>query len=202
MRLSLAMSLGLTSCVLAPEGTPEERARLDANSALFEPQVETRQLPELPGQADWRAVLHRAFLANGDLESAYFEWKAALARIDQAATWPNSNVAVSFSYMFSPEQMKFWDRTTIGVGFDPSVNLSLPIKVQTAGQIALEAARQAAEKFRAVKFDLQRKVLSAYLDLALVEEKIRIERDNLTLLKLLIDSAASRAQAGGPLQDL
>jgi len=198
----MAMLLGLTGCVLVPEGTPEERAKLDANSALFEPQVETRQLPELPAQAEWRAVLHRAFLANGELESAYFEWKAALARIDQAATWPNSNVAVSFSYMFSPEQMKFWDRTTIGVGFDPSVNLSLPIKVQTAGEIALEAARQAAERFRAIKFDLQRKVLSAYLDLALAEEKIRIERDNLTLLKLLSDSAADRAQAGGPLQDL
>ena len=118
MRLSMAMSLGLTGCALVPEGTPEERAKLDANSAVFEPQVETRQLPELPAQADWRAVLHRAFLANGDLESAYFEWKAALARVYQAATWPNSNVAVSFSYMFSPEQMKFWDRTTIGVGFD------------------------------------------------------------------------------------
>ena len=167
------MSLGLTGCALVPEGTPEEHAKLGANSAPFEPQVETRQLPELPAQADWRAVLHRAFLANGDLESAYFEWKAALARVYQAATWPNSNVAVSFSYMFSPEQMKFWDRTTIGVGFDPSVNLSLPIKVQTAGEIALEAARQAAERFRAVKFDLQRRVVSAYLDLALVSDALR-----------------------------
>ena len=154
------MFLGLNSCVLAPDGTREEHAKLTANSPLFEPPIEKRQLPEVPAQVDWRAALQRAFLANGELESAYFEWKAALTRIVQASTWPNSNVAVSFSYMFSPEKMKFWDRATIGVGFDPSVTLSLPIKIETAGEVALEAARQAAEKFRAIKFDLQRRVLS------------------------------------------
>jgi cobalt-zinc-cadmium efflux system outer membrane protein len=198
----LAIVMGLTGCVLAPQGTMEEHAKLDETAPHFEPPVETRDLPVLPAPASWRDVLHRAFLANGELESAYFEWKAALARIDQVATWPNTNVAVNFSYMFSRENMKFWDRTTIGAGFDPSMNLSLPIKVQTAGEVALEAARQAAERFRAVKFDLQRKILSAYLDLVLTEEKIRIERDNLKLLGLVRDSAAFRVQSGGPQQDL
>lgn len=200
--LGLVGGLVASGCVLAPQGTLEEQAKLDAASPTYETPVEARPLPKLNGQVRWRDVLHRAFLANGELESAYFEWKAAFARIDQAATWPNSNVAVSFSYMFSPENMKAWDRTTIGVGFDPSMNLSLPIKVEKAGEVALEGARQAGERLRALKFELQRKVLSAYLDLALTEEKIRIERDNLTLLKLLTDSAVSRGQTGGPLQDL
>ena len=198
----LALSVALAGCTLAPPGTMEEQAKVERLSTLFEPPLDPDQLPRLPVRTGWRAVLHRAFLANGELRSAYFEWKAALARIDQAATWPNSNVALSFSYMFSAEQMKAWDRTTIGLGFDPSMNVSLPIKVQTAGLVALDAARQAGEKFRAVKFDLQRKVLSMYLDLALAEEKIRIDRQNLALLKLVSESASSRAQAGGPLQDL
>jgi outer membrane protein, heavy metal efflux system len=135
-------------------------------------------------------------------ESSYFEWKAAFARIDQVATWPNINVALSFGYMFSPGNMKTWDRTTIGAGFDSSMNLSLPVKTRTAGKVALDAAREAGDRFRAVKFDLQRRVLEAYLDLALTEELIRIERDNLTFLKLLSDSASDRAEAGGPMQDL
>jgi len=205
MGLGFMVFMGLSGCVLAPQGTLDEQAKLGVASPLFEPPVETRDLPDLPAlpaQASWRDVLHRAFLANGELESAYFEWKAALARIDQVATWPNTNVAVNFSYMFSRENMKFWDRTTIGAGFDPSMNLSLPIKVQTAGEVALEAARQAAERFRATKFDLQRRVLSAYLDLALTEEKIRIERDNLKLLGLVRESAGFRVQSGGPQQDL
>ena len=196
------MGAGLAGCVLAPPGLTDEHAQLIRASLPFEPRIETRELPDLPAVADWHAILSRAFLANGELESSYFEWKAAFTRIDQAATWPNSNVAISFSYMFSPGNMKAWNRTTIGAGFDPSMNLSLPIKVRTAGKVALDAAREAGDRFRAVKFDLQRKVLAAYLDLALTDELIRIERDNLSFLKLLSDSAADRAEAGGPMQDL
>ncbi len=202
LAVGVAIGLGLAGCVLAPQGAQQQRASLRLAAPPFEPRLEARQLPALPAAADWRDVLSRAFLANGELESAYFEWKAALARIDQAATWPNSNVALSFSYLFSPGSMKSWNRTTFGAGFDPAMDLSLPVKVRAAGQVALDAAREAGEKFRAIKFELQRKVLSAYLDLSLTEELIRIERENLKLLELLSDSAADRAQAGGPLQDL
>jgi outer membrane protein TolC len=187
---------------LAPHGTRDEQAKLNSASPPFEPRIEARQIPELPAVATWQDVLSRAFLANGELESSYFEWKAAFTRIDQVATWPNSNVALSFGYLFSPGNMKAWDRTTIGAGFDPSMNLSLPVKTRTAGKVALDAAREAGDRFRAVKFGLQRRVLEAYLDLALTEELIRIERDNLTFLKLLSDSASDRAEAGGPMQDL
>jgi len=188
--------------VLAPHGTRDEQAKLNTASPPFEPRIEGRQIPPLPAVATWQDVLSRAFLANGELESSYFEWKAAFTRIDQVATWPNTNVALSFGYMFSPGNMKTWDRTTIGAGFDQSMNLSLPVKTRTAGKVALHAAREAGDRFRAVKFDLQRRVLEAYLDLALTEEFIRIERDNLTFLKLLSDSASDRAEAGGPMQDL
>jgi outer membrane protein, heavy metal efflux system len=194
--------MGLSGCVLAPRGAGDEQAKLDAASPPFEQRIEARQIPELPAVATWQDVLSRAFLANGELESSYFEWRAAFTRINQVATWPNSNVALSFGYLFSPGNMKAWDRTTIGAGFDPSMNLSLPVKTRTAGKEALDAAREAGDRFRAVKFDLQRRVLVAYLDLALTEELIRIERDNLTFLQLLSDSAADRAEAGGPMQDL
>lgn len=199
---TIGLATGLSGCVLAPHGTRDEQEKLNTASPPFEPRIEARQIPEVPAIATWQDVLSRAFLANGELESSYFEWKAAFTRIDQVATWPNSNVALSFSYLFSPGNMKAWDRTTIGAGFDPSMNLSLPVKTRTAGKVALDAAREAGDKFRAVKFDLQRRVLEAYLDLALTEELILIERDNLTFLKLLSDSAANRAEAGGPMQDL
>lgn len=196
-----AASLLLTGCVLAPKGTRTEQGKLELASRPFESPAELRQLPELPTPADWRSLLRRAFLANGELESAYFDWKASMARIDQAAAWPNSNASVGFSYMFSPGKMKSWDRTTVSGGF-PGMNLSLPIKPQTAGKIALEAARASGERFRAVKFDLQQRILRAWLDLSLTEEKARIQRDNVGLLKSLASSAANRAQAGGTQQDL
>lgn len=192
----------LGGCVLAPPGTAEEQTKLKLASASFEQPIAARELPALPSPANWQDVLHRSFLANGNLESAYFNWKAALADINVVATWPNSSATLSFGYLFSSGNMKSWDRTSLGAGFDPSVPLRLPVKVQVAGKGALEAAREAGDKFRAAKFDLQRQVLLAYLDLALTEEKTRIEKDNLAVLKLLTDSAAYRSQTGGPLQDL
>ncbi|HEY8666699.1 MAG TPA: TolC family protein [Tepidisphaeraceae bacterium] len=197
-----ALALGMSGCVLAPKGTDAERARAKEAGGIYAGAFDKRELPELPAEAGWREVLQRAFLANGDLEASYFEWQAALARIDMAAAWPNSNLQIGFEYMFSKERMKAWNRTTISAGFDPAMNLSLPVKTRQAGKVAFETARAAGYRFGGAKFELQRKVLVAYLDLALMEEKIRIGRDNVALLKLLTETASNRLQAGGPQQDL
>jgi outer membrane protein TolC len=45
-------------------------------------------------------------------------------------------------------------------------------------------------------------VLGSYWDLVLMEEKIRIQRENVDLLQLLSSTAANRVQAGAPQQDL
>ena len=198
----LVSSIALGGCVLAPRGTKQEQRRVEAAARDFERPLEERKVPELPSGPDWREVLRRAFLTNGDLEAAYFDWKAAMARIPQVANYPNSNLAPSFSYMFSAERMKAFDRTTVNIGFDPMENLSFPTKVARAGKMALEQARAAGKRFEAAKFELQRKVLTDYLTLAGHEEKIRIQRDNVALLSLVADSAADRVKAGGAQQDL
>jgi cobalt-zinc-cadmium efflux system outer membrane protein len=200
--IALAATLVLSGCVLTPTGMKEEQANNDLAGKAYEPVVEDRVLPELPAEPTWRDVLQRAFLANGDLEAVYFEWKGALARIPQVANYPNSNLAPSFSYMFSGGRMKAFDRTTVNVGFDPMENLSFPTKVAKAGEIALQEARAAGKRFEAKKFEIQQKILTAYLELALHEEKIRIQRENVGLLKLLAETAADRVRAGGNRQDL
>src|SRR4051812_3567371 len=204
LRLSIALCalMLLSGCVLAPRETKQEQQRLDRAGVAFEPPVEKRDLPPLEDQITWRDALRRAFLANGELEAAYFEWKAALARIPQVANYPNTNIAPSFSYLFSGERMKSWDRTTVNVGFDPMQNLSFPTKVIQAAKIAFDQARAAGDKFSAAKFDLQRKVLTAYLDYALAAEKARIQEENVSLLQLIVQSADTRVQAGAPQQDL
>jgi outer membrane protein TolC len=197
-------AITLSGCVLAPEGTRDEQSRADATAKAhqYDPPYEQRTIPDLPPQPTWRDVLQRAFLVNGDLEAAYFEWRAALERIPQVANYPNTNLAPSFSYLFSGGQMKAWDRTTINVGFDPMENLSFPTKVAQAGKVALDNARSAGARFQEKKFEVQRKVLDSYLSLSLMEQKIHIRRDNVELLKLLSDTAADRVRAGGSQQDL
>jgi outer membrane protein TolC len=200
--LALPAAILLAGCVLAPRGAKDEKSRVTAAGRPYDAPIEKRTLPELPAQPSWRDVLHRAFLANGDLEASYFEWKAALARIDMNAAYPNTNLALGFEYMFSKEMMKSWDRTTLSAQPDPAMSLSFPTKVAKKGQIALAEARAAGHRFQSAKFTLQRQVLTTYLDLALMEEKIRIQRDNVSLLQLLSETAANRVQAGGPQQDL
>ncbi len=197
----LATSL-LAGCVLAPKESSRERDRIATAGIPYEPPPDKRDVPELPSPASWRNCLQRAFLANGDLEAAYFEWKAAMAQVPQVATWPNSMLAPSFSYLFSGGQMKSWDRTTLGVQFDPSENLELPFKTSKRGEIAYQNARAAAAKFREAKFKLQRQVIASYIDLALMEQRIRIRQENVDLLKIISDTAADRVRAGGSQQDL
>src|SRR5688572_29962915 len=90
--IAILAALLVGGCSLAPEGRDEERSRLDAAGASFERPFESRSLPELPAEPAWQDVLHRAFMAHGALEAAYFEWKAAVERVDIASAWPNSNL--------------------------------------------------------------------------------------------------------------
>ncbi len=191
-----------SSCVLAPAGLNEERTRTDRVGAAFDARYEERSIPDLPPHPSWRDVLERAFLVDGGLEAAYFEWRAAVENVEAAAGWPNTSVMPTLSYLFSDDSLKAWDRTTLSVGFDASENLELPVKTRKAGEVALAEARAAGERFRAAKFALQRRVLEAWLDLALAEEEQRIAREDLELRRLLARTAAARVQAGESQQEL
>jgi hypothetical protein len=79
--LAVTLAMSGSGCVLAPKGMEGERAALRAAGQPFESAIDARRLPELSSDPDWREVLRLAFLSNGDLEAAYFEWKAALERV-------------------------------------------------------------------------------------------------------------------------
>lgn len=192
----------LSGCVLAPRGAQQEKSALKGAGAPFEQPIQKRTLPELPADPDWRDVLQLAFLANGDLEAAYFEWAAAVSRIQQAGAYPNTPIALGFEYMFSGGNMKAWDRTTVTVGPDPMENLAFPTKTYQVAKVRLDEAQAAGKRFAASKFELQRRVLNEYLDYALLSEKVHIQRENTALLKLVFDTALSRVQAGGAQQDI
>jgi outer membrane protein TolC len=201
--VALAVTVAVMhGCALTPKGMNEEQARLAAFAGRYEPPVEERQLPELPDQPDWRDVLHRAFLANGDLEAAYFDWKAALERIGIASAWPNSNIALGYSYAFSSDSMKTFDRMSFSAGFDSMENLSFPVKTAQAGKVALAEARAAGERFRRAKFALQERVLGTWAEYALLAERERLERFDLDLLNALQATAAGRVQSGASQQEL
>ncbi len=200
--LFLAAAAGLSACALSPDATPAEQKKLAAAAATYEPPIEQRSLPQLGDSPTWRDVLERSFLANGDLEAAYFEWKAAVQRIDMAAAYPNSNLQLGYSYMFSAEKMKSFDRQTFSLGFSPSMMLEVPAKARQRGRVALDEARAAGERFRKAKFDLQSRVLGQWADLRMLENKLDVQQDQLALSRLAIDAIRARAQAGSVQRDL
>jgi len=187
-------------CSLATREAAEERVRMEAAGAAYEAPAPRAWSEELPPDPGWRDVLRHAFLANGELEAAYFAWRAAVERIDIAAGYPNTNVSVGFEYLFSGGNLTGWDRTSLSVGFDPMQNLSFPTKVYAAGRVATEDARAAGERFAAAKFALQRDVLTAWLDYALLAEQMRVQQEQLALLTVGAKGADARVR-GGRLQE-
>jgi outer membrane protein TolC len=181
----------LAGCALRPSGEGEERKRATSLGRHYEEPVDLAPLDENAGPDDY---LRFAFLKNADLEARYWEWRSALEQIPQDSSWPNP--AISFSYMFSKQNMKAWDRTTLGASNDPMTNIPFPTKLATAGRAALENARVAGFRFEEAKFLLQGRVLSTYYDLALLGESIRTQRENVALLKQVVGLAEVRVQVG------
>ncbi|HXC52291.1 MAG TPA: TolC family protein [Candidatus Limnocylindrales bacterium] len=185
----------LQGCALTPRGLDDERARLEAAGAKFE-HVDAETLPVTAGGDDWRTLLRRALIANGDVRAAWYDWKAAVERVRGASAWPNSNISLGYSYLFSNESVKSFDRSTFTAGFDSMENLSFPGKTMASGRVALDDARAAGERFRREKFQLQRKVLDAWLDLAMAAENERIALAAATLADVGSDAAAASLRTG------
>jgi cobalt-zinc-cadmium efflux system outer membrane protein len=192
----VTLPIALGSCVLAPRATRDERLRAEHAGAAWTGPRAVRTLPALPPAPTWRDVLRRALIANGDLEAAYHVWVAALARIDVAAAWPNTNTSLDYEYMFSDENLKAWNRTTLRIGFDPMQNFSFPTKAMASGRQALEEARAAGARFIAAKLALQRRVLTAWWELALLAERRRLAHESRALLDLARDGRTGTVAAG------
>ncbi|MCY2929080.1 MAG: TolC family protein [Planctomycetota bacterium] len=188
-------------CSLEPAATKGQREQVGKAGRAYAA-GEKRTIPDLPAQPDWRDVLHRAFLVNGQLEATYYEWRAAVDRVAPAAAWPNSNLMLGYDYAFMKGGMKGWNATTLTATVDPAMMLSLPVKAETAGKVALAEAQAAGKRFEAAKFTLQQAVLSAWADYALAAEKVRVQGESVALLASVSEIAAQRVRAGGPQQDL
>ena len=190
-----ALLVFLAGCALRPAGEKQERAALAQAGKPWEQPAEPPALPQAPTLDDY---LHRAFLANADLQAQYWQWRAAVEQIPQDSSWPR--VAVPFSVMFTKQNMSLWDRTTLGVQNDPMSNIPFPTKLATAGRRALDEARAAGERFRVAKFRLQGQVVSTFYDIALLAETIRIQQDQVALLTMIAQQTASRVETAAAAQ--
>ncbi|MFO0831774.1 MAG: TolC family protein [Phycisphaerales bacterium] len=200
--LALLTLAGIPGCVLKPDGTSEERARVDAAGLAYAKPYEQRSIPDLPPHPTWQLVLQRAFLANGDVEAAFERWAAAMERVTAAGAYPNANLSVGYSYMASGGDMRAIDRSTLSLGFDPAMSLVLPVKVRRAAEAALHEAQAAGAEFRVARFDLQKRVLFAWADYKAQAALTSIREQDATLRRLSLETARITAASTGASADL
>lgn len=198
--IAASLPLLLSGCVLAPREAKNERALMERAGQGYQSAFEKRELPELPEEPEAADVLRRAFLANGELEAAYFQWAAAVHRIPQAGGYPNTPLAIGLEQMF--ESGTSFNNASVSIGPDAMENLEFPLKVYQRAKVALDDARAAGRRFTAAKLDLRRKVLNAWYNYALLAERRRIQAGNLALFGLITETAVARVQAGAQQQDL
>lgn len=86
--LCLFLAGATASCDIAPSRLDPERDRLSQFRQQYAKEFAQREFPALPPAPSCPEILERAFLANGELEVAYFEWWATLERVTMVAGWP------------------------------------------------------------------------------------------------------------------
>ncbi len=195
--LALAMSALAPGCVLRPDGTTDELGRAERFAPRYAAPFGERVLENLPAQPDARALVRRAVLANGDLEAAFFEWRAALHEVDVAASWPNGRAMVGLQTMFAGGGMSVFDRTTFMAGIDAMENLQVPQKTAAAAAVALAKARAAGARFVQRRADLQRDVRTRWAEYAAMAGQRRLMAEELALRRLEEDAATAMVRAGG-----
>ena len=170
-----------TACsVFLPRATREEQKRLERAAEPFSTPHERRPLPALSEAAALTDVLAYAFRSNAELEMAYFDWAAALARVPQAVALPDP--VLSYEYLFAAEKMQRWDRTTLGVG----QMIPYPGKLTGAGRVALAEAVAARRRLEDRKFSLQAELVAAWHELWLVDRNAEVDEANLSLLRQVV----------------
>lgn len=86
--LRLLLAGATANCLLAPSGLDPKCDRAFRFSRRYAKEFAQRELPALPPAPSCPEILESAFLANGRLEVAHFEWWATLERVTMVAGWP------------------------------------------------------------------------------------------------------------------
>jgi outer membrane protein TolC len=179
----------LNGCLLLPAEYRQQvgrKTRLDA--------WHNRQAPdETPtdGAADWQQLVKSALRNNGRVAAAEQEWRASLERVKNAAAYPNTNLHAGIDYRVGAGGAPS-DRIGFTLGNDPMMNLSLPVKVTAAAEVALAGARAAWERLRARRVELQQQVLDKYVSWAGTKRLHSLEQERVRWLSLLESSLRAR----------
>lgn len=155
-----------------------------------------RDLPELSEDAGLRDYLVYAALNNPGLEASFHRWKAALERVPQARALPDPR----FTYRYFIREVE----TRVGPqrqSFGIAQAFPWFGKLDLRGDVVMEAANAARQRYEAEKLKLFYRVKDAYYEYHYLSRAIAVVRENRDLVKYLEGVARARykaAAAGHP----
>ena len=148
--------------------------------------------PELREQATLSDYLVYAALNNPGLEAAFNEWKAALEKAPQVRALPDPR----FTYVYYIQSVE----TRVGPqeqSFALMQTFPWLGKLQRRGDMALEAAEAARQKYEAEKLRLFYGVKHAYYEYYYLSRAIAVTEENIDLMSNLEAVARAKLQTGG-----
>lgn len=184
----------LSGCKGLPvRGEKEARQQVADVSESYRPGGRKPALPVLSTNSTLADFLTFALLNQPTVEATYFDWLASVERITVQRSLPDPQLTFQM------------DIQEVVTSLMPGLMLSFPGmgKLRAAGEQAAAASQGSYFAFKAASLQSAYDVKKAYYRLYFLEEKIRINRENLALLSDLASLARARNEVGkATLQDI
>jgi outer membrane protein, heavy metal efflux system len=191
---ALAAAILLPGCKGFPvKGEKEARQKVKDQSAQYRPKGQKPTLPTLTTNSSLSDFLTYALLNQPKVEASYFDWVASVERITVQRSLPDPQLTF---------QMDIQDVVT---SLMPGLMMSFPGmgKLRAAGAVAAAASQGGYFTFKSASLQSAYDVKRTYYRLYFLEEKIRVNRENLGLLQELEGLARSQNEVGkATLQDV
>jgi len=175
------------------KGEKEAREQLQKTTGTYRPDGQKPQLPVLTTNSTLADFLTYALLNQPKVEAAYFDWLASVERITVQRSLPDPQLTF---------QMDIQDVVT---SLMPGLMMNFPGvgKLRAAGEQAAAASQGGYFNFKAASLESAYQVKRTYYRLYFLEAKIRVNQENLGLLKDLENLARTQNEvAKATLQDV
>lgn len=184
----------LAACVgVKTAGELDSRHQVETVSGRYRPEGAAPALPELRSGGSPETFLQYAMLNHPQVEAAHEEWLASVEKITRDRSLPDPRVTFQADIM---EMIK---------GVMPGLMMDFPGpgKLRAAAEVATAESGMRYFQFEAAVLQVAYGFKKALYELRLVDERIRVNREMVTLLQDLEKLAQSRTEVGkGSLQDL
>ena len=185
--VSLILLVLLAGCKGTPtQGEKEARRQVEAVTGAYRPEGRKPELPVLTSQSSLSNFLTYALLNQPQVEAAYFDWLASVEGITVARSLPDPQLTFQM------------DIQQVVTSLMPGLMMSFPGagKLRAAGALAAAQSQAQYFAFRSASLQSAYAVEGAYYQLYFLEEKIRVNRETLTLLTELTKLARAQDEVG------